>query len=627
MGVLLSTATLIEKARLRRPLLLIGFDLVAWLLAYGVFALLRYVGPDAPAPWSAVLVLAVATAGLQIVIGGLLRMYQGRTKLGSLEDSVLLAFLTVGCGVLASLANATAEPVWIARSVPLAATFMALFLMGVGRATWRRQVERRGYGFAKNAAPTLIFGAGEGGRQLIRSMLRSPYSPLRPVGLIDDDKWKKHLRLEGVPVLGARDKIVDAAARTGATTLVIAVPSADPTLIRDVSAESHEAGLDVKILPGVHELFSNDISIRDIRDIDVADLLGRSAIETDVAAIAGYLTGKRVLVTGAGGSIGSELCRQIYKYGPSELIMLDRDESALHAVQLSMHGKAMLDTDDVVLADIRDVAALRSIFYDRRPEVVFHAAALKHLPMLEQYPAEAVKTNVVGTVNVLRASAAVGVERFVNISTDKAANPTSVLGYSKRVAERLTSTVAQDVPGSYLSVRFGNVLGSRGSVLTSFAAQIAAGGPVTVTHPEVTRYFMTIEEAVQLVIQAAAIGRDGEALILDMGEPVLIEDVARQLIDQSGEDIEIVYTGLRDGEKMHEELFADGESDERPAHPLVSHVTVPEIRVSRVTRAPMDVGREGVVEQLQLWCAVDHEPHASEHPDALPREWAASSKR
>ena len=282
-----------------------------------------------------------------------------------------------------------------------------------------------------------------------------------------------------------------------------------------------------------------------------------------------------MLVTGAGGSIGSELCRQIAKFGPAELIMLDRDESALHAVQLSIYGRAMLDCDDVVLADIRDSLYIDTLLEQRKPEVVFHAAALKHLPMLEQYPGEAIKTNVWGTLSILEAARAHGVERFVNISTDKAANPCSVLGYSKRLAEGLTAAIAAETEGTFLSVRFGNVLGSRGSVLTAFTAQIAQGGPVTVTHPEVTRYFMTVQEAVQLVIQAAAIGRDGEALVLDMGEPVSIDAVARQLIELSGKRIDIVYTGLRDGEKMHEELWGDGEHDERLAHPRVSHTTVP----------------------------------------------------
>jgi FlaA1/EpsC-like NDP-sugar epimerase len=235
----------------------------------------------------------------------------------------------------------------------------------------------------------------------------------------------------------------------------------------------------------------------------------------------------------------------------------------------------MLDSDDVVLGDIRDTQFLYNLFRTRKPDVVFHAAALKHLPMLEQYPGEAIKTNVWGTLSVLEAAKAAGVEKFVNISTDKAANPISVLGYSKRLGEAMTAAMAAEADGSYLSVRFGNVLGSRGSVLTSFTAQIAAGGPVTVTDPEVTRYFMTVQEAVQLVIQAAAIGHDGEVLVLDMGEPVHIDSVARQLIELSGKPIDVVYTGLRVGEKLHEQLLADGERDVRRVHPLVAHISVP----------------------------------------------------
>ena len=334
------------------------------------------------------------------------------------------------------------------------------------------------------------------------------------------------------------------------------------------------------------------MGIRDIRDLNLKDLLGRNQLDTDIEAIAGYVTGKRVLVTGAGGSIGSELCRQIDRFAPAELIMLDRDESALHAVQLSLRGRAMLDSDDVVLCDIRDAQPLTQIFRRRRPDVVFHAAALKHLPMLEQYPAEAVKTNVIGTRNVLDAARAAGVRRFVNISTDKAANPESVLGYSKRVAERITATYAEDQDDAvYVSVRFGNVLGSRGSVLTAFADQIARGGPVTVTHPDVTRYFMTIEEACQLVVQAGAIGEPGQALVLDMGEAVRIVDVAQQLIDLAGREIDVEFTGLREGEKLHEDLFGDGEPhDIRPDHPLISHVPVPPVQ--RPTSRPCPPGQQ-----------------------------------
>ena len=398
-------------------------------------------------------------------------------------------------------------------------------------------------------------------------MMRDRASLYLPVGMIDDDPRVRNLRVSGVQVLGDRTAIHQAAEATDAAALVVAVASADASLIRELSDIAEASSLAVKVLPTVSELIDGKVTSADIRDVNEADLLGRHQIETDLDTIAHYLTGKRVLVTGAGGSIGSELCRQIHRYQPAELIMLDRDESALHAVELSIHGRALLDDASTVLADIRDPDRIREVFLDRRPQIVFHAAALKHLPMLEKSPAEAVKTNIWGTQTVLQASVAAGVESFINISTDKAANPISVLGYSKRIAERLTAHVAAETEGTYLSVRFGNVLGSRGSVLTAFSRQIEDGGPVTVTDPDVTRYFMTVAEAVQLVIQAAAIGRDGEALVLDMGEPVRIADVARHLDAQLSrrDDVEITYTGLRPGEKLHEELFGDDEGDAEPS--------------------------------------------------------------
>jgi FlaA1/EpsC-like NDP-sugar epimerase len=296
------------------------------------------------------------------------------------------------------------------------------------------------------------------------------------------------------------------------------------------------------------------------------------------------------------------LCRQIIRFAPADLIMLDRDDSGLHEVQLSIEGRAMLDSRSLVVCDIRDESALASVFAEHRPEVVFHAAALKHLPLLEMWPAEAVKTNVFGTQNLIDAAKQAGVAKFVNISTDKAANPTSVLGYSKRVAERLTAEAGNDGNGAYMSVRFGNVLGSRGSVLTTFRQQIEAGGPVTVTDPEVTRYFMTVEEAVQLVIQAGAIGDNGDALVLDMGEPVRIADVARQLVAQAPRPVEIVYTGLRPGEKLHEDLLGTGEADLRPRHPLISHVPVPTMGMQEVSSVLTRGDSAGVAASLALAC-------------------------
>jgi FlaA1/EpsC-like NDP-sugar epimerase len=354
------------------------------------------------------------------------------------------------------------------------------------------------------------------------------------------------------------------------------------------------------------------VEVGDIRDVQIADLLGRHQIDTDLDSIAGYLTGKRVLVTGAGGSIGSELCRQIHRFRPAELMLLDRDETSLQAVQLSMDSGAALDDPSVILADLRDAARIRAIFQQRRPEVVFHAAALKHLALLQRHPGEAVKTNIWGTLAVLEA--AEGVERFVNISTDKAANPSSVLGLSKRITERLTAYVARRSPGTFLSVRFGNVLGSRGSVFTTFSAQIAAGGPLTVTDPDVTRYFMTVQEAVHLVIQAAAIGRDGEALVLEMGKPVRIAEVARQMAQLAPEPVEIRYTGLRPGEKLDEELFGDGETDRRPIHPLISHVEVPPLDPLPARR--LDAGSDPAELIARLAAVCDTPPVPARHPAA-----------
>jgi FlaA1/EpsC-like NDP-sugar epimerase len=516
----------------------------------------------------------LAACALQAVIGFQLYVYRGRYAFGSFDEIRAVSATVGGTALVLTIGDLVLLERPIPISTPLVGGVIALLLMFAARYVRRAQRERMLRPRA-DALPVLVFGAGEAGVRLVRTMLRDPQSAYLPVGLIDDDPAKRHLRISGVPVVGDRTQLVQAAGDLEVAAVIIAIRGASSILVREVQDSAKQVGAECKILPSISEVLDHRVELADVRDVQVADLLGRHQVETDIASIAGYITGRRVLVTGAGGSIGSELCRQLHRLSPGELIMLDRDESALHAVQLSIHGRALLDGSDLVLADIRDGEHLRQIFTDRRPEVVFHAAALKHLSLLEQFPGEAVKSNVWGTQTVLEAAAAAGVAKFVNISTDKAADPTSVLGYSKRIAERLTAHVAQRAPGAFVSVRFGNVLGSRGSVLTAFAAQIEAGGPLTVTHPDVTRYFMTVPEAVQLVIQAAAIGGPGEALVLEMGEPVRISDVAKQMAAGSGRDVQIVYTGLRPGEKLHEDLFGTGEDGKRSLHPLISHVTVP----------------------------------------------------
>ena len=486
------------------------------------------------------------------------------------------------------------ERYFASRPIPQSAVIVGgvfgLVLMAGIRYAWRLFLEKLRRPTERNAEKMLVYGAGEAGAHIVTTLLRSPTSRYLPVGFLDDSTAKKRLSIMGVPMLGTRDDLDYAADRTGATTLLIALPAADAKTIGDLSDLADRHGLTVKVLPSVEEVLDGNVTANDIRDLTDEDLLGRRQLDTDIESIASYIAGRTVLVTGAGGSIGSELCRQISRLGPGELIMLDRDESALHAVEMSIHGRSLLDTPETVLVDIRDRPALQDIFEERRPDVVFHAAALKHLTLLERFPSEGFKTNVVGTLNVLEAAESVGTQVVVNVSSDKAANPTSVLGHSKRVAERLTASFGLGSSGArYLSVRFGNVLGSRGSVLGIFQTQIARGGPMTITDRHATRYFMTIPEAVQLVIQAGAIGENGEVMILDMGEPVEIYELAKRMIQRSGRDVDIEFTGLRPGEKLHEELLGSGETESRSKHRLISHAKVPPLDPSALTEPPLDV--------------------------------------
>jgi FlaA1/EpsC-like NDP-sugar epimerase len=563
----------------------LGYDITAWVGGLLAAAwVTRDVASASMFPYFAVRA-AAAVCVLSPACGLLAGLYLSRHQRGSLHEVVGVSVAALG--TCASLGALTTFLIGGQRA-PLAtvaggALFAVLAMLGARYVLFAVRQRIRTPASATPAVKIIVFGAGEAGSQLAHSLVTQPDSEYRPVAFLDDDPAKRRLRIYGVPVLGDRTAMAQAAARTGATVLVIAIARASGTAIRDLTSQAEQCGLVPKVIPSITELLSGVARIEGVRDPRISDLLGRRPVQTDVASVAGHFAGQRILVTGAGGSIGSELCRQLHRFGPAELIMLDRDESALHAVQLDLHGRALLDADGSVLADIRDPRRVRQVFEQFRPQIVFHAAALKHLPLLERYPAEALKTNVWGTCAVLEAAAACGVRSFVNISTDKAADPVSVLGYSKRVAERLTAHLAGQAAGTYLSVRFGNVLGSRGSVLTALSAQVAAGGPVTVTHPDVSRYFMTADEAVQLVLQAAVIGRDGEVLVLDMGEQVRIIDMARRLVAAVPRQVDIVYTGLRPGEKLTEDLLGQGEQDERPYHPLIRHVPVSPLNPDRVT--------------------------------------------
>ncbi|MEU6078088.1 nucleoside-diphosphate sugar epimerase/dehydratase [Micromonospora sp. NPDC047074] len=590
------------RARARRRT--IGFlatDSTAWVGGFVAAVWFRYEFALTADQLARAAACGALAAIVHVTVAAVRRIYSGHHPLGSLQEVQGVAGTTASTAAIMLVGLLPADTRPVPASAPLVGGALALLFMLTARFTYRHRRDLAMRPDVRSSTPVLLFGLGDAGQGLLRAMLSDPRGRYRPVGALDDDPHKRDLRIGAVRVLGGRRDVADAVRRTGATTVIFSVANADAALIRQIREATLPTGAAFKVLPPVRDLVDHRITVTDVRDVQIGDLLGRRQVVADMQLRTNGLSGRRILVTGAGGSIGSELCRQVMKADPGELMMLDRDESALHGLQMSLAGRALLDGPELILADLRDDEGIRRIVRDRKPDVIFHAAALKHLTLLQRHPGEAVKTNVWGTLSVLDACR--DVARFVNISTDKAADPISVLGYSKRITERLTAHAASRFPGTFLSVRFGNVLSSRGSVVTAFQRQIEQGRPLTVTHPEVTRYLMTVQEAVHLVLQAAEIGRDGEALVLDMGEPVRIADLARQMAEQADSDVPIVYTGLRPGEKLHEDLLGTGEADTRPLHPLVSHVTVPALDPIEVSGLDPYDDPEKVVAQLALLCA------------------------
>lgn len=428
----------------------------------------------------------------------------------------------------------------------------------------------RDIGFIPTTQPgmrTLIVGAGQAGRALARDLQKVKAFGLAPIGFLDDDENKRVVRR--LPVLGRREDLLAVITVQRIEVVVLAIPGLPAAEVRLMATMAARVGASVRHLPSFVALLQRDVVGTDLRALQVGSLIGRQEMHVVSPEVRQTVAGKRVLVTGAGGSIGSELCRQLKGFEPEQLVMLDHDESNLHRLQLELSGEALLDTDDAVVADIRDAERMDQVVGDYRTQLVFHAAALKHLPMLERYPCEGVKSNVRGTANVVRAAIAHRVERFVMISTDKAADPTSVLGATKQLAELVVKAAA--CSSTIVSaVRFGNVLGSRGSLLTVLAEQLRNGEPVTVTDRDVTRYFMTIEEAVGLVLEAAHLAQGGETFVLDMGTPVRIADLVANFAQQLRcPDVQIRYTGLRPGEKLDEVLFSETEQCVVTEHPRI----------------------------------------------------------
>ncbi len=471
----------------------------------------------------------------------------------------------------------------------------------------RQRVEKR----------VLIVGAGSAGTMIVKEMRANPHLGLVPVGFLDDDTSKHNVRMHGVPVLGGRGRLGELVRSLQVDEVIIAMPTAPGPAIRHIRELCTQAGVATRTIPGLYDILSGEVGVSQIREVQIEDLLRREPVQTDVSAVEQMVRGCRVLVTGAGGSIGSELCRQIALRRPACLILVGHGENSIFSIANELQRLWPDLPLRRVVADVRDLERLRHVLDEHRPQAIFHAAAHKHVPLMEENVPEAITNNVQGTANLLCLAQEYQVERFVLISTDKAVNPTSIMGATKRVAELLVQDAARQTGCPYVAVRFGNVLGSRGSVVPLFKEQIARGGPLTITHPDVRRYFMTIPEAVQLVLQAAALGQGGEVFMLDMGEPVRIVDLAQDLIELSGltvgRDIEIVYTGLRPGEKLFEELFVQGEEYVATRHAKIfisrnnSHQSLPSPRL-----------QQAVADLLLLARAQDRGPVAARLAELVP---------
>ena len=540
--------------------------------------------------WSALIVYTAVALMVRLAVFskyGLYQRYWRFASIGELKQVVVAVLASTGV-IVVLFAGVRFAPLGICeqapaacglpRSIPLIDALLVLIVIGGIRFSarlsnvWLRRQQSSALG-----RRVLVMGAGEAGAMMVNEMQTNPHLGLEPVGFIDDDLHKHDVQIRGLKVLGGRDDIPELARTYKVEQVIIAMPTASGAAIRDVRAICEREGLPTKTIPGMYELLGDTVSVNQLRDVNIEDLLRREPVRTEIAAVQELIRGRRVLVTGGGGSIGGELCRQVLRFQPAELAIVGHGENSVFEIYHELRRVVTQNNPTgstpvliPLIADIQSRARLGTIFEQYRPEIVFHAAAHKHVPLMEANPGEAVMNNIVGTRNVVEAALATDVQHFVMISTDKAVNPTSIMGASKRAAELVVQRAAAESGRAYVAVRFGNVLGSRGSVVLTFQKQIKAGGPVTVTDPDMRRFFMTIPEAVQLVLQASVLGQGGEVFVLDMGEPVKIVDLARDLIELSGlrvgEDIDIVFSGARPGEKLYEELFVAGEHYGRTRH-------------------------------------------------------------
>jgi FlaA1/EpsC-like NDP-sugar epimerase len=597
---------------------LFTFDLVALCLIPLLGFAARYEGlnwsPDTLRQWAWYTALSVP---LRLAVLWITGMYSVYWRYATLADVLRIAWAGLWAGVVGMLVGFVLIPEMALadRRVPVSVVVLGSLLTIAAISLPRlglRILSALSASASGRSRATLIVGAGAAGQLVLRTMGHGSSTDMVPVGFLDDDPAKRGLRIGGVEVRGTLDDLIAVARRHKVRDIIIAMPSVGPEVIRRIVADAAHLGVAARTVPSLEALLTGQLEVGSLRRVQLTDLLNRDPVVTDLRQIAADLFGKRVLVTGAGGSIGSELCRQIARCAPAEVILLGHGENSIFEIYNELcaaHPDLKLHP---CIADVRDARRLAQIVSVHRPEVIFHAAAHKHVPLMEANVIEAVTNNVLGTNNLLEAAQAAGTGLFVLISTDKAVRPTSVMGTTKRVAELLVQRAAQRSGQRYVTVRFGNVLGSRGSVVPTFLKQIEAGGPVKVTHPEMRRYFMTIPEAVQLVLQAAAQGQGGELFALDMGEPVKIADMARDLIRLAGRepgvDIQLEFTGMRPGEKLYEEVFQDDALVERTAHPQVLRVreAVPDTKAECLLADLMKNAAAGAppAELLQLLAAL-----------------------
>ena len=561
-----------------RRLAIIFFHMAIFVVAYWLSFALRF-DFDIPENFFALfLVTLPVTLLIKVIIFDRFGLFQGWLRYVGMKDlsSIIQASVVSGFVVLA-IGYVFFRDHPYPRSIPILDFVMAVGLVGGSRFAIRAvregAIPTMPWSESSEQVRVLIVGAGDAGESLAREIQKRPDLNYRIVGYLDDSVYKQGIRIHGIRVLGNIRDVKTISERYEVDELLLAMPSASRSQMKRVLEFCEETGLPMRTIPGIDQLIDGQITVSQLRKVRIEDLLGRDPVELDKEAIGEYLQNKRVLVTGAAGSIGSEICRQVLAFGPAQLILVDHYENGIF--EMDQELKKASDRADVrmFVADVTDYYRMESIFRATSPEVVFHAAAYKHVPVMEQNPGEAVKNNVVGTRIVSDLCEQHGVRRAVMISTDKAINPTSIMGATKRVAERYVQYLSKKSKTKFITVRFGNVLGSAGSVIPIFKKQIEKGGPVTVTHKDMTRYFMTIPEASQLVLQAGSMGAGGEIFVLDMGEPVRIVDLAESLIKLSGfrpeEDIKIEFTGKRPGEKLYEELYLDNELHSKTSHPKV----------------------------------------------------------